>query len=336
MWTDAAQTPSYDAVDRTIFERDIVPRHRPAVLRGYARDWAATRRATRSPGDLCDYLGRFAQPDPVQAWYGHAAMQGRFSYADDVVGRNFETRHVPLAQLLHDVLFSVANQGRPLFAGAVNLPAFLPGLAAELPMELIDTAGEHLASLWIGTRARTAAHWDLPQNLACVIGGRRRFTLFPIDQIGNLYIGPLENTLAGQPSSLVDFQAPDFERFPRFREAIAHAEIADLEPGDVLYLPSLWFHHVETLDAFGAMINFWWRAGPPGLPTPMFTLLHAFLTLRDLPPDERRSWRALFDHYVFGADGAEHVPPAARGLLGELTPELRRGIRQYVARSLAE
>lgn len=337
MWESAAAVPVFHDVDRRSFEAEIVPRNRPAVIRDYAGNWPATRAAADSPAALCSYLERFSRPAPVQAWYGDERMDGRFFYSDDIVGRNFETRQVPMARLLADILAGLAAPSvPPLYAGAVNLPQHLPGLLEDLPMELIDTTGECLASLWIGTRSRTAAHWDLPQNLACVIAGRRRYTLFPIEQIDNLYIGPIDNKLAGQPVSLVDFARPDFDRFPRFKAAIASAEIAELAAGDALYLPSLWVHHVESLDAFGAMINFWWRAGPPHLATPLFTLLHAFLTLREMPENERKSWRVLFDHYVFEARDHDHIPASARGLLGELTPELRRRIKEFVALSLGE
>lgn len=338
MWESAARVPVFESVDRRMFENDIVPHHRPAVLKGHVRDWPATRIAAQAPSTLCDYLNGFSRPTQVQAWYGTAAMNGRFSYSDDIIGRNFETRNLPLRQLLADILTSSAHDhdGQPIYAGAVNLPQHMPGLIGTVPIDLLDAAEERLTSLWIGTRSRTAAHWDLPQNLACVIAGRRRFTLFPIEQIDNLYIGPIDNKLAGQPISLVDFAQPDFARFPKFREAIAHAQIAELEPGDALYMPSLCVHHVESLDAFGAMINFWWRAGPPYLETPLFTLFHAFLTLREMPVDERRSWRVLFDHYVFEAKAHDHIPPKARGMLGELTPELRRAIKQIVARSVVE
>ncbi len=338
MWESAARVPVFENVDRRMFENDIVPRHRPAVLKGHARNWRATRIAAQAPSALCDYLNGFSQPTQVQAWYGTAAMDGRFFYSDDIIGRNFETRLLPLRQLLADILANSADDrgDQPIYAGAVNLPQHMPGLIADLPMDLFDPAEERLTSLWIGTRARTAAHWDLPQNLACVIAGRRRFTLFPIEQIDNLYIGPIDNKLAGQPISLVDFAQPDFARFPKFREAIAHAQIAELEPGDALYMPSLCVHHVESLDAFGAMINFWWRAGPTHLATPLFTLFHAFLTLREMPADERRSWRVLFDHYIFEARTHDHIPANARGMLGELTPEVRRGIKEFVAHSVVE
>lgn len=336
MWGNAARTPVFENVDRKTFETIIQPQNRPAILKGYVRQWRATQLGTQSPSALCSYLKTFSGPTEVQGWYGGADMQGRFFYSDDIIGRNFETRRLPFVKLLQDIEASLAgaNDFPHLFAGAVNLPEHLPALLDDLPMDLLDAQEERLTSLWIGNRSRTAAHWDLPQNLACVISGRRRFTLFPIEQMKNLYIGPIDNKLAGQPISLVDFANPDFEKFPRFREVIPAAETAELEAGDVLYLPSMWIHHVESLEPFGAMINFWWRAGPSYLPTPLFTLMHAFLTLREMPANERQAWRVLFEHYVFDGNDHAHIPPDARGLLGELTPELREGLKKFVAMSL--
>ena len=70
--------------------------------------------------------------------------------------------------------------------------------------------------LWLGNAIRVATHYDLMENIGVVVAGRRRFTLFPPDQLANLYMGPLELTPAGTPVSLVDPDAPDLARFPRF------------------------------------------------------------------------------------------------------------------------
>ncbi|MFX6149073.1 cupin-like domain-containing protein, partial [Acinetobacter baumannii] len=88
------------------------------------------------------------------------------------------------------------------------------------------------------------------------------FTLFPPDQFGNLYLGPLDNTPAGRAVSMVDFAEPDFAAHPRFREALAHAQVAELEPGDAIFIPSMWYHHVEGRSAFNVLINYWWRETP--------------------------------------------------------------------------
>jgi hypothetical protein len=68
----------------------------------------------------------------------------------------------------------------------------------------------------------------------------------------------------------------------------------------------------------------------------MLTLMHALLTLRDLPQDERESWRRMFDHYIFQSDGEAmaHVPEHARGFFGELTPERVARLRAYLVQSL--
>src|SRR3546814_11344692 len=93
---------------------------------------------------------------------------------------------------------------------------------------------------------------------------------------------------------------PDFERFPRFREAMAMARVALLEPGDALFLPRYWWHHVTSLGPFNAMVNYWWG----GDDEPHHVFLAALLALRDLPPGARAysigraPWRESVWQYV--------------------------------------
>ncbi|WP_349311826.1 cupin-like domain-containing protein [Brevundimonas subvibrioides] len=327
----------HTAMDRARFESEIVPLGRPAVLKGLVKDWPAVSAARTSPAALADYLLRHDRGAPVRAFFGAPQMGGRFGYSDDLSGFNHEQRSTTLQALLDQLLDpDTPGDVGHVYAGGVPLPTVLPGVGEAHPMPLLDPGKERLTSLWIGNRSRTAAHWDLAQNLACVVAGRRRFTLFPPDQIGNLYVGPIDRTLAGQPISLVDIVEPDFERHPKYRSALAAAEAVELEPGDVLYLPSLWWHHVELLEDFGAMINLWWRDGPEHMTTPLLTLLHALLTIRDLPPGERRHWRAFFDHYIFqtGDDPVAHIPPAARGVLGPVTGPVQARIKAILLQSL--
>lgn len=329
--------PVFTGVDRARFEAEIQPAQRPALLKGVVADWPiveavrargaeAALEDARAVGN-CD-LDMFSAPPEVA---------GRYSYTEDVSDVNFTRARTTLHELFDQLVAHRDDDAPPgMYSSAVPLRDALAGLAEACPMPLLDPEEERLTSLWVGNRGRTAAHWDLPQNLACVIAGRRRFTLFPIEQAKNLYIGPLDRTLAGQATSLVDFHAPDLERFPKFAEAWAHAEIADLEPGDALYLPSVWLHHVEALDPIGMMINFWWRDGPKHLITPMLTLMHGLLTVRDLPEAERARWRSLFDLYLFQTDGdpMAHLPDAARGVFGEPTPETLARVRAMLSRSL--
>ena len=89
-----------------------------------------------------------------------------------------------------------------------------------------------LPRIWLGNRITTPTHVDEWNNIGCVVAGRRRFTLFPPEQIANLYIGPLDFAPTGAPMSLVSLRDPDFARYPKFREALAAAQSAELAPGD--------------------------------------------------------------------------------------------------------
>ena len=209
-----------------------------------------------------------------------------------------------------------------LYAGSVSLPIYFPGFSNANHVRSLITAESVLESIWIGNRTCIAPHFDNTENLACVVGGRRRFTMFPPDQIRNLYVGPLDLTPAGQPISLVDIRNPDLERFPRFAEAAAAAEVAELAPGDAVYIPALWWHNVEALEDFNVLVNYWWRDVPDYFDSPSISLLHCLLTLKSLPPEQRRGWKAVFDYLIFQSDGPalEHLPPQVQGLFGDLTP----------------
>jgi len=341
MWLDEAKKVQvFEGVDRQVFERDILPFQRPAILKGAARHWPAVAKAAEGAEVLCNYFSAHANEQKIVFLSAKPEIDGRYSFSDDLRSLNHQQRQLPFSVIAGLLLRDRDDDSAPThYAGGVPVQHIMPGVLAENTLDLMPPDKPRQISLWIGNKTRTAAHWDLPQNLACVVAGKRRFTLFPIDQIDNLYITPLDLTLAGQPTSLVDFYKPDFDAFPKFADAIPHAEVADLDPGDVLYLPSLWFHHVESLENFGAMINFWWREGPAYLnrSTPLTTLMHGLLTLRDLPLEERLRWRTLFDHYLFQPEGeaVAHIPVHARGLFGAMTPEIEKQLKAYVAQTLS-
>ncbi len=109
-----------------------------------------------------------------------------------------------------------------------------------------------------------------------------------------------------------------------------------LEPGDAIFVPSMWWHHVEALEPFNILVNHWWRDTPDHFGPPGDALLHAILNIRELPRHERDAWRAFFDHYVFSADEERvaHIPPERLGVLGPLDPDAGRRIRHLLRNKL--
>jgi hypothetical protein len=309
----------------------------PWVLRGAVADWPAVR-ANTLPGGIVEYLRRRDAGATVQAWIAPPEIEGRFFYTDDFAGFNFAREQLRLGAFLDLLQRHGAEPRAPaLYTGAAAVEALLPTFRADndLPPALCE-ALRPLASAWLGNRSCIAAHQDVPDNLACVVAGRRRFTLAPPDQVSNLYVGPLEHTPAGQPISLVDFRRPDLQRFPRFAEAQPHLHVAELGPGDAIFIPSLWWHHVESLEPVNLLVNYWWRRTPLHMDSPMGALLQAIMTVRDLPPAQRAGWRSLFDHYVFDADErtAAHIPPHARDVLAPIDERTARGLRARLIRRL--
>jgi len=116
---------------------------------------------------------------------------------------------------------------------------------------------------WIGPRGHVEPlHSDEGDGTLLQIQGRKRVVLFPASQLYNLYPFPLFAKI-GPWVSQVDLDAPDFERFPRLREALKHRIEVVLEPGDMIYLPSQWSHEVSTLEGAPVIsISRLWRISP--------------------------------------------------------------------------
>jgi hypothetical protein len=313
---------------------------RPTILRGVAAAWPLVSRGIESPQSAIAYLRGFEGERPVVVYRGAPDIKGRFFYDDTLSAMNFEAGRAPLGEVLGAIEADLANPDPPSFyIGSTDIDLYLPGLRQENDLKLDHPMfgfAPPIVSIWIGNRTVASAHYDMSNNLACCAVGRRRFTLFPPDQVANLYPGPLEPTPGGQVVSMVDFDAPDPDLHPRFAEALAAAEVAELEPGDMLFYPTLWWHHVEALESFNVLINYWWNSVPAFMDTPQNSLLHAMLSLRDRPEAEKQGWRALFDYYVFDdADRpARHLPEHARGNLAPMDDLKARRLRAYLLNRL--
>jgi hypothetical protein len=290
-----------------------------------------------SPAALVEYLRGFDNGAPVDAIMTPPEVAGRVFYDAAMNGFNFIRNRLPVSTIAEQVLRYSAFPRPPAVAvQSALIRDCLPGFCAQNPVSVLEGVEPRL---WLGNAITTPAHVDEWNNIGCVVSGRRRFTLFPPEQIANLYIGPLDFAPTGAPMSLVHLHAPDFERFPRFRAALAAAMSSELGPGDAIYIPPLWWHHVESLEPFNMLVNYWWHAAPAralGTAPGFDSLIHAILTLRRQPPATRAAWQAIFDHYVFGddADVIAHIPGHRHGILGNVSEADVARLRAHLAERL--
>lgn len=328
----------FSTLDDDAIRREVIGSERPAVLRGLIGAWPAVDVSRRSPAAVVEYLRSFDSGNPVDAIMTPPEVEGRIFYSDAMNGFNFVRNRLPITTIAEQVLrYSAFARPPAVAAQSALIRDCLPGFSAENCLTLIDDTV--LPRIWLGNAITTPTHLDEWNNIGCVVSGRRRFTLFPPDQIANLYIGPLDFAPTGAPMSLVSLRAPDFARFPRFRDALAVAVTTELGPGDAIFIPPLWWHHVESLEPFNLLVNYWWRAAmgaATATDSAFDSLIHAILNLRALPPATREAWRALFQHYVFGpqAGVTGHIPAHRHGILGEVSDADVARLRAYLAERL--
>ena len=309
---------------------ELVAAAEPVVLRGVGRDWGLVQAAHAGTGAAMDYLRGFDNGKAVPYSHGPPAIGGRPFYNADYSALNFEVRRGTVTQVLDEVAAHLHDAQPPTYyLASLLIDDSLPGFRADNDFDFAGQGLQVRPSIWIGNRVTASCHHDVPNNIACCTVGRRRFTLFPPEQVEHLYPGPLELTPGGQAVSLVDFSTPDLARFPDFEKALEAGCTTVLEPGDALFIPSMWWHHVQGLDPFNVLVNYWWGSMPAWIPAPGQALYHAMWSIRDRPEAEKRAWRAMFDYYVFGdaARAGEHLPPDARQALAPIDEIMARQLR---------
>ena len=318
-----------EGIDPVRFRDEVLPSGEPVVFRGLAAHWPAVRAGS----DLPAYLRRFGEAASCDLIEGPPAIRGRFAYDAEVTGFNFRREPTTLGPALRRIAEAAGHTDPPALAiQALRAAEGAPGFAADNPAPLIDD--DPAPRLWIGNRVVVAVHHDLSRNVAVVVAGRRRFTLFPPDQVANLYLGPLEFSPAGTPISMVDHVSPDLARYPRFADAMTAARTVELAPGDAIYMPYMWWHGVESLADFNVLANYWWNETPPPQPglAPIDVLMHARLAFSALTAEQRAAWRPMIDHIVFDDAGApDHLPPTRRGIRGGIGEAARTKLRRQLA-----
>lgn len=321
--------------------RDVINSAEPVVFKRMVDDWPVVQAGRISDRASVDYLKSFYNGNPTIVCKIPAKNKGRMFYNENFTELDYESFKGHIDETLDAILEGMDELDGPAYYIASNIisthfPGFNDANNLVIPRDKHPEALNERVSIWIGGATTATCHFDALDNIACCIAGKRRFTLFPPDQIGNLYPGPLDPTPGGQAISLVDFKNPDFQKFPRFKDALLTAQVVDLEPGDALFIPTMWWHNVESLAPYNILVNYWWDDAPAFLTSGINALYFAMLGIRDKSAHEREAWKHIFEYYIFNGPekSTSHLQSEARGFLNALDRLEARKLRALLINKL--
>ncbi|TRY32467.1 cupin-like domain-containing protein [Aliiglaciecola sp. M165] len=317
-----------DSIDSGKLLQRVSENRQPLVIKNFASHWPMVKQAQESTKDVAKHLSTFQTGKNLKLVRLPSETSGRMFYRDDLRGMNFDVSAQPIQQCI-DKMLDEQDTAR-YCVQCVDVKTAFPTLEKYFDNPLLPNISPFI---WIGNGIRVAAHFDEADNIAVVAAGNRRFTLFPPEQIHNLYIGPLDYTPAGQAISLVDMHQPDLVKHPKYEEAFNHALSVELEPGDAIFIPTPWWHHVESLSTFNVLVNYWWSNNQTTSQLPFPMLMHGLQALKNMHPQEKHAWQHMIKHYLleeFG-DPAEHIPEQAKGIMGQPNAKISQMIHQWLA-----
>lgn len=327
--------PIFENVQFDQFHDEIVAGNQPAVIRSLASDWPSVAAAQQSPTAIVEYLKALDTDAVISALVGEPRIAGRFFYSDDLTDVNFQRAQVTLSIGL-DRLLTIADHAEPyaIALQAIQLHRALPAFKPNNPQPLLAPSIE--PTMWVSNRSTVAPHYDVHDNLACVVAGQRRFTLFPPEQIENLYPGPILNAPGGVPVSMVDVNNPNLNLYPNYSIAEKSGMQALLEPGDGIFIPALWWHGVDSLQSLNILVNYWWGGDTETKVSPNDSLLHSMMSIANLDSSKRQAWQHYFNYYVFksGADHTAHLPSDLQDIVANLSPEQEAELRAFLIKQL--
>jgi len=239
------------------FRRRYLSRGHPVILRGIADAWAARRwtpeffeeKYPRVEIGYETWEGDESTNDPLE--FAREQRRGKIPFADFVrlvraggpSRKNYCTQFVlfdAIPELRHHVASLDAYMGHEAYPEAVRKRLQMP------------------ATLWFGPEeVVSTAHFDRSDNFNLQLFGRKKWTLFPPEASDALYYPCADLPTGLLHFSPVDIEHPDLRRFPKF----AHARPIEfvLEPGELLFLPAGFWHHVRGLETSLSMNFFFFR-----------------------------------------------------------------------------
>jgi len=143
-----------------------------------------------------------------------------------------------------------------------SIPEIFPELVEDFgePTWIENKKTDYMSNIWFGESGNVSPlHFDAVHNFFVQIFGKKKVYLFSFEDTKFLYRHTPKTSTVYNISQISDLHNVDPIKFPDFRQAMPLTAI--LSPGDVLFIPAGWWHHVETLE-IAISLSLWWKAKP--------------------------------------------------------------------------
>jgi hypothetical protein len=188
--------------------------------------------------------------DALEARFGDAPIritEGREARADYDIEAAELAKETTLREYVGRIRARPESNDLYMIARNKNVAGSLAGVLDDvvLPEGLFRGDLREGCAFWLGPAGTvTPLHHDTSNILFCQVLGRKRYRM-----IAPLELGVLDG--ARSMYAAVDPEAPDLARFPWWKEVIVRDEV--IAPGEALFIPVGWWHHVRALDVSASL-----------------------------------------------------------------------------------
>jgi len=233
------------------FLNTLYPMRKPLVLRGLDIGSAPSK---WTPA----YLSSVVDDHPIKIHVSPVAQM-------DFLKKNFLYKTLPFNEFVKrcslevqdkyfcapDEKYYLRSLGLDPRKDTADIRTQFPDLARDINFPVLFPENKFFSSVFRISSAGTQlwTHYDVMDNMLIQVTGRKRVVLFPPEDVLKMY-------MVGDKSEIIDIDHVDSERYPLFKGVDWYECV--LVPGDVLFIPALWFHNVTALD-FAVSVNVFWR-----------------------------------------------------------------------------
>ncbi|KAG7212857.1 hypothetical protein KM043_002210 [Ampulex compressa] len=234
---DFYESPSMESFYKNIFMPKI-----PAILTGCINHWKALT-LWRNANYLTKIAGSRTVPIEIGSRYTEEDWTQSLMKFSEFLNVYISEKNEKIGYLAQHQLFEQIPELKDDFA-VPDYCNFSDSEETELPD----------INAWFGpAKTISPLHYDPKNNLLCQVFGYKKVILYSPDDTSNLY--PYETRLLNNTAQ-VDPMNPDYNKWPNFQNA--KGIMCYLKPGEMLYIPPKWWHHVTALSP-SFSISFWWN-----------------------------------------------------------------------------